>query len=301
MQNFISISQLSKLDLEKLLVAAQSFINDANKSHLLLKDKFIANLFFEPSTRTRCSFEIAAKKLGANIINLNTEDSSAKKGETEIDTALYLQTMGVETFIIRHKENDVIMEVAQALGNDSVVVNAGGGMRDHPSQAVLDMLTIQQCKPHIDRLTVAIIGDMWHSRVAHSDIAALQLLDAKEIRLIAPKNLLPEKISSKNINIFTDVEAGLRNVDVIITLRLQNERLLKDEALDKKQFQQHYGLTMQRVNLAKPDVIIMHPGPMNRGVEITDEVVNSKHAVIFQQSYNGVPTRMAILTAIGNV
>ena len=297
MKNFINIAQLSKSAFEKLLANAQDFIDQKHKGQRLLKNKFVANLFFEPSTRTRCSFEIAAKKLGAEVINLNVRNSSTEKGETEIDTALNLQAMGVEIFIIRHRENEMVEKIADALGGNNTVINAGSGTLHHPSQAVSDMLTLRQCKTDLNHLTIAIIGDLFHSRVAHSDIAALQLLGVKEIRLIAPENLLAEEVSMKNIVTFTTPEEGLSNVDVIMSLRLQNERMLNNKILNISQFQQQYGLTMQRVKLAKPDVIVMHPGPINRGIEITDAVINSRHAVILQQVSNSIPSRMAILAA----
>lgn len=295
MQNFIDITQFSETSLLALLAEAQHFLDFKIDNTSILKNKFIANLFFEPSTRTLCSFEIAAKRLGANVINLNTAHSSMQKGETVLDTILNLQTMGIQAFVIRHKKENLVNEIATKLEQQSIIINAGSGTQQHPSQALLDMLTIQQHKPDFSDLTVAIIGDMFHSRVAHSDIAALQLLNTKEIRLIAPTSLLPQKISQKNITTFTEIKSGLKNVDVIITLRMQHERAAIGKMPSVDAFHQQYGLTLERLQLAKANAIIMHPGPVNRGVELTDEVIASPQSVILQQPSMGVAVRMAIL------
>lgn len=295
MQNFINIAQFSQTDFLILLNQARQFLTFNTDNTAILENKFIANLFFEPSTRTLCSFEIAAKRLGANVINLNIEHSSTKKGETIVDTLLNLKAMGVQTFVIRHQAENLIDEIATAFDQKTAIINAGIGTQQHPSQALLDMLTIQQYKPDFSNLTVAIIGDIFHSRVAHSDIAALQLLNTKEIRLIAPKSLLPKKISAKNIVTFTEITNGLKNVDVIMTLRMQHERADANKMPSTEAFHQQYGLTMERLHLAKSDAIVMHPGPMNRGIEITDEVVASPQSVILQQPMMGIAARMAIL------
>ena len=296
MKNFIDITQFSRAELNNLLTRAQQFTETTTSS--LLGDRLIANLFFEPSTRTRCSFAIAAKKLGAHVIEFDIENSATQKGETDIDTLLNLQAMGVEAFVIRHQQNNMATKMAAALGKNSALINAGCGTQQHPSQALLDMLTIQQHKSIFDHLCVAIIGDIRHSRVAHSDIAALQLLNTGEIRLIGPDALLPENIAPKNIETFTNIEEGLQDVDVIITLRLQHERVADDRQHNVKSFQQQYRLTTARLQLAKQDAIVMHPGPMHRGVEISAEVINSQQAVILQQATNGVAARMAILAHV---
>lgn len=188
MHHFINIEQLDQAELLSLLAEAECYRQSI--ANTVLTEQFVANLFFEPSTRTRCSFEIAATRLGAKVINLDSHSSSSQKGETAIDTALNLQAMGVSTFVIRHKENDMVANIAIALGDSCTVLNAGCGTTQHPSQAVLDMLTIQQAKKDFTNLTVAIIGDMHHSRVAYSDIAALQILGVKDIRLIAPPSIV---------------------------------------------------------------------------------------------------------------
>jgi aspartate carbamoyltransferase catalytic subunit len=298
MHHFINIEQLDQAELLSLLAEAECYRQSI--ANTVLTEQFVANLFFEPSTRTRCSFEIAATRLGAKVINLDSHSSSSQKGETAIDTALNLQAMGVSTFVIRHKENDMVANIAIALGDSCTVLNAGCGTTQHPSQAVLDMLTIQQAKKDFTNLTVAIIGDMHHSRVAYSDIAALQILGVKDIRLIAPPALLPEAIDGSKLTIVDDINAGLSDVDVVMTLRLQKERMQDHIIPNDTEFFQQYGLTAERLQLAKPDAIVMHPGPMNRGVEICDVVADGPQSLILQQAANGVPARMALLAKYHN-
>jgi aspartate carbamoyltransferase catalytic subunit len=293
MRHFIDIEQLNKSQFLDLLTESENY--GKKPTTPILSNQIVANLFFEPSTRTRCSFEIAAKRLSADVINLDSHSSSSQKGETAIDTALNLHAMGVNTFVIRHRENDMVAKIANALGENCTVLNAGCGTSQHPSQAVLDMLTIQQLKKDFSTLTVAIIGDMRHSRVAPSNIVALQILGVKEIRLIAPQYLLPEAINKTNITIVDDINTGLSDVDVIMTLRLQKERMQEELILKEDSFSQQYGLTTERLLLAKPDAIVMHPGPMNRGIEISNEVADGLQSVILQQTANGVSTRMALL------
>lgn len=293
MRHFIDINQLNPQELRQLINQACYFKSHAAES--MLHNTFVANLFFEPSTRTRCSFEIAAKKLGADVINLDSYSSSAQKGETALDAALNLKAMGISIFVIRHKENALVEKIADALGNDCAVINAGCGTRRHPSQALLDMLSIAEHKPDFTDLTVAILGDMHHSRVTHSDVTALQLLDVKKIHLIAPESLLPKTIEGDNIERFTDIEAGLKDVDVIITLRLQKERMDETHSLDEAMYVKDFCLTSERLALAKADAIVMHPGPMNRGIEISDAVADGEQAIILDQAANGVFARMALL------
>lgn len=297
-KHFIDIKQLSKADLLHLITQAQTFITpNGVKPSNLLQGKTIANLFFEPSTRTRCSFELAAKALGADVLNLDINSSSAIKGETEIDTVLNLKAMGVDGFVIRHKENGMVQKLADTLGHDCVVINAGNGTRQHPSQAVLDMLTIVQYHADFSKLTVAIMGDCQHSRVAYSDIYALHLLGAKEIRLLAPQQLLPNDVAELKklapVVASSDIDNGLKNVDIIMALRLQKERY-EHQVINEKNFLEQYGLTLERLALAKPNCFVMHPGPINRGIEIADVVADGAQSLILQQAKNGVPARMAI-------
>lgn len=295
MQHFVDIAQFNQVELLELLNSAQDSLEQPVEQ--CLQNHFVANLFFEPSTRTRCSFEIAAKRLGAKIINLDSSCSSAQKGETVMDTITNLQAMGVTHFIIRHQQNSLVDEVAAHVGDSAHIINAGCGTSQHPSQALLDMLTIQQHKKNFADLSVAIIGDMKHSRVAHSDIAALQILGVHKIHLIAPVNLLPTDIKQTGITVFNNIDEGLADVDVIMTLRMQKERMQAGIIPDATEFFQQYGLTPARLALAKPDAIVMHPGPMNRGVEIANDVADGKQSVILQQVTNGVAARMAILAA----
>ena len=293
MRHFIDIAELNQQQLLHLLNRARTF--KTSDPQPILKGQFVANLFFEPSTRTRCSFEIAAKKLGAEVINLDSHSSSTQKGETALDTALNLKAMGISIFIIRHQENTMVQKISRVLGDDCAVINAGCGTSQHPSQALLDMLTISEYKPDFSDLSVAIIGDMHHSRVTHSDVAALQTLGVKKINLIAPEALLPHSIRGDAIETFTDIEAGLRDVDVIMTLRLQKERMQDKNDLDEDFFIKHYCLTPARLACAKPDAIVMHPGPMNRGIEISDDVADGEQAIILDQATHGVFARMALL------
>lgn len=292
MANFIDIKQLSQTDLLALMQQAQAYLDGANPP--ALENQFVANLFFEPSTRTRCSFEIAAKKLGAHVLTLESGTSSTKKGETVLDTVLNLHAMGVNTFVLRHKQEGLLQQLADKLPAEIALINAGCGTQQHPSQALLDMLTIQQHFADFSALRVAIIGDMWHSRVAHAVIAALQTLGAS-IHLIGAQALQPEHINLTRVTRFTDIEQGLQNVDVIMSLRLQKERMQEQTFVDDISFHQQYGLTPERLAFAKPNAIVMHPGPLNRGVEITDAVADGPQSVILQQVRNGVAARMAIL------
>lgn len=292
MRHFIDLKQWDKSQLHHLLQLAQE-LKSGNVEPSLAHYP-VANLFFEPSTRTRCSFELAAKQLGAEVINIDSHLSSIQKGETAIDTALNLKAMGIKIFIIRHKQNDMVQQIADALGNDVAVINAGCGTKQHPSQALLDMFTIMGHKQQFTNLTVSIVGDMLHSRVTYSDVTALQILGVKQINLVAPKQLLPE-LTAKNIHCFDNINQGLDNSDVIIALRIQKERMDHENLIDYPEFIQRYQLTNDRLQLAKPDAIVMHPGPMNRGVEITDSVADGKQSVILQQAANGVFCRMALL------
>ena len=295
MRHFIDINQLDKDELLTFLATAQGFLNDNLTTVTTpLAGKVIATLFFEPSTRTRCSFEIAAVKLGAHVLNLDAGTSSLMKGETELDTVLNLEAMGVDGFIIRHKQNGLVEQIAKHVNPSTVIINAGCGTLQHPSQAILDMLTIQQTFPHWNEITVAIIGDLAHSRVAHSDIAALLTLGVKKISLIAPPELMPTITLPPSIRLTDSIEDGLTGADVVMTLRVQHERMTQNN-INVSVFQKQYQLTESLLNIAAPNAIVMHPGPVNRGVEISDEVLTGQQSVILNQVRNGVAARMAIL------
>lgn len=299
MAHFLDIADLTSTDLRALIAQAQDFIDHPPAP--LLSNKRIANLFFEPSTRTRCSFDIAAKNLGADVINLDCQQSSLCKGETEVDTVMNLHAMGIDGFVIRHQQAGMVQTIAKALGNRAMVINAGCGTLQHPSQALLDMLTISQHFPDFSALSIAIIGDILHSRVAHSDIAALTKLGVKDIRLIAPKHLLPDATDKMPVKIESDLKQGLKNVNTIMTLRMQLERMPEHLVQNKTEFYQDYRLTPERLSYAKKNAIVMHPGPVNRDCEIASAIVDGSQSVILQQTQNGIPARMAILAKAFNM
>lgn len=293
MRHLISINDLTQAKLLQLLAQAQGFIeHDHIRDQALLTGVTVANLFFEPSTRTHASFDLAAQKLNAHVLNLNVNNSSASKGETLTDTVLNLQAMGTDIFVVRHRDN-VMQEVAQVLKPKVRLINAGEGCGEHPTQALLDLLTIQQYKPDFKSLSVAIVGDLLHSRVAHSTIAGLKLLGCRDIRLIAPSNLLPS--DTHGATTYDDLTKGIKDADVVMMLRIQRERMQSGTIADDQEYIKRFQLNAKLLKLAKPDAIVMHPGPMNRGVEITDDVADGKQSVILQQVHNGVAVRMAIL------
>jgi aspartate carbamoyltransferase catalytic subunit len=271
----------------------------------LLRGKSVFNLFFENSTRTRTTFEIAAKRLSADVINLNIAASSTSKGESLLDTIDNLAAMQADMFVVRHSQSGAPYLIAEHLarvGKDHVhVVNAGDGSHAHPTQALLDMYTIRHYKKDFTNLRVAIVGDILHSRVARSDIHALTTLGVPEIRVVAPLTLLPNGLENMGVHVFTDANEGLKDVDVIIMLRLQNERMAGAMLPSEQEFFKNYGLTLERLALAKPDAIVMHPGPMNRGVEIDSLVADGSQSVILSQVTFGIAVRMAVMgIVIGN-
>ena len=268
----------------------------------LMRGKSVFNLFFENSTRTRTTFEIAAKRLSADVINLNINSSSTAKGETLLDTIDNLTAMQADMFVVRHAESGAPHLIAQHLAangsNHIHVINAGDGRHAHPTQGLLDMYTIRHYKKDFSNLTVAIIGDILHSRVARSQIAALATLGVAEVRVIAPKTLLPSGIGRMGVRVCNDMNEGLRGVDVVMALRLQNERMQGALLPSAQEFFKIYGLTPERLALAKPDAIVMHPGPMNRGVEIDSAVADSRQAVILPQVTFGIAVRMAAMSML---
>ena len=268
----------------------------------LLRGKSVFNLFFENSTRTRTTFEIAAKRLSADVINLDINKSSASKGETLLDTIDNLVAMHANLFVVRHASSGapfLIAEHLQRIGRDDVhVVNAGDGRHAHPTQGLLDMYTIRHYKKDFTQLRVAIVGDILHSRVARSDIHALTTLGVPEVRAIGPETLLPKHLDKLGVHVFHDMEEGLKDCDVIIMLRLQNERMTGALLPSAGEYFRHYGLTPQKLALARPDAIVMHPGPMNRGVEIHSAVADGPQAVILPQVTFGIAVRMAVMSIV---
>jgi aspartate carbamoyltransferase catalytic subunit len=293
--HLIAIHQLTKKQLLGLLSAAKNFMQQNPRG--LLAGKTLVNLFFEPSTRTRCSFELAGKRLGMDVINFETVSSSTTKGETLVDTVRTLAAMETDVFVIRHQANGQMQQLANLLPPNSHLISAGEGTQEHPTQALLDMFTIQKYFPDFTQLTVAIIGDIRHSRVANSDIAALNLLGVPHIRLVGPKEFLPEELPP-NCESFTHMEAGIKNANVLIALRIQKERLTQKVSFTTDEYFANYGLTLDRLKLAKPNAIVMHPGPFNREVEIASDVVDCPQSVIFEQVNHGVYCRMAVIAGL---
>lgn len=301
LKHFLSIEGLSADILNRILDTAQSLHEVAGravKNVPLLRGKTIVNLFFEPSTRTRTTFEIAAKRLSADVINLDIASSSTTKGESLIDTLQTLEAMHSDMFVIRHQHSGAAHFFAQHAAPGISILNAGDGWHAHPTQAMLDMYTIKSYKPEFHGLKVAIVGDILHSRVARSQIHALNILGVGEVRVIAPQTLLPEDMHSMGTHVFNDMESGLEACDVIIMLRLQNERMQGDHLPGGNEYFNTFGLTEKRLKLAKPDCIVMHPGPMNRGVEIESAVADGPQSVILEQVSHGIAVRMAVMAMV---
>jgi len=303
--HLLSIEGLPQRILTQILDTAESFMEVSArdvKKVPLLRGKSVFNLFFENSTRTRTTFEIAAKRLSADVINLDINKSSASKGETLLDTIDNLVAMHANLFVVRHASSGapyLIAEHLQRIGRDDVhVVNAGDGRHAHPTQGLLDMYTIRHYKKDFTQLRVAIVGDILHSRVARSDIHALTTLGVPEVRAIGPETLLPKHLDKLGVHVFHDMNEGLKDVDVIIMLRLQNERMNGALLPSAGEYFRHYGLTPQKLALARPDAIVMHPGPMNRGVEIHSAVADGSQAVILPQVTFGIAVRMAVMSIV---
>jgi aspartate carbamoyltransferase catalytic subunit len=261
----------------------------------LLRGKTIVNLFFENSTRTRTTFELAGSRLSADVISINIATSATSKGESLLDTIRNLEAMHADMFIVRHAISGAGHFIAQNTAPHISVINAGDGQHAHPTQAMLDMFTIRQHKQDFSQLKVAIIGDILHSRVARSQIQALNTLGTREIRVIAPKTLLPQQVETLGVTVFKNIEQGLTDTDVIIMLRLQKERMTSALLPSEREYFKCFGLTEERLRLARPDAIVMHPGPINRGVEIASSIVDGPQSVILQQVSNGITVRMAIM------
>jgi aspartate carbamoyltransferase catalytic subunit len=305
LQHLITIDGLPREILTRILDTAAPFTEVAErevKKVPLLRGKSVFNLFFENSTRTRTTFEIAAKRLSADVINLNINTSSTAKGETLLDTVDNLSAMQADMFVVRHASSGAPYLIAQHLAatrRDHIhVINAGDGRHAHPTQGLLDMYTIRHYKKDFSNLTVAIVGDVLHSRVARSQIHALTTLGVPEVRVIGPKTLLPTDVERMGVRIFNDMRAGLRGVDVVMMLRLQNERMEGALLPSPQEFFKYFGLTREKLELAKPDAIVMHPGPMNRGIEIDSAVADGPHAVILPQVTFGIAVRMAVMSLL---
>ena len=297
--HLLSIEGLPRAVLTHILDTASTFlaVNDREvKKVPLLRGKSVFNLFFENSTRTRTTFEIAAKRLSADVINLDIAKSSASKGESLLDTIANLSAMHADMFVVRHSESGAPYLIAQHCAPHVHVVNAGDGRHAHPTQGLLDMYTIRHYKKDFTRLRVAIVGDIVHSRVARSDIHALTTLGVPEIRAVGPKTLVPGNLAEMGVQVHHDMAEGIRDADVIIMLRLQNERMSGAMLPSAGEYFKSYGLTEEKLALAAPDCIVMHPGPINRGVEIESAVADGPHSVILNQVTYGIAVRMAVLS-----
>jgi len=300
LKHFLNVEGLSTEIITNILDTAESFANineQRVKKVPLLRGKTIANLFFEASTRTRNTFELAAKRLSADVLNVNISTSATSKGETLMDTLQNLQAMQCDMFVVRHNASGAAHYIANRVASGISVINAGDGSHAHPTQAMLDMFTIRRNKgSDFGRLRVAIVGDVLHSRVARSQIHALNILNTGNVRVIAPKTLLPVGIEDMGVEVFNNMEEGIRDADVVIMLRLQKERMQGALLPSEQEYYQMYGLTEERLSLAKPDAIVMHPGPINRGVEIESSVADGPQSVILDQVTNGMSVRMAVMS-----
>lgn len=295
-KHLLSLNDLDRAEIVALLERAAQF-DDGTDARGRLAGIGVCTLFFEPSTRTRLSFQRAAQRLGADVLGFEAATSSATKGETALDTLKNIEAMGVRGFVVRHREDGAVAALAAEAGPGTALINAGDGRHQHPTQGLLDMLTIREAKgADFSALKVAIVGDIRHSRVARSDLVALSKLGVGEIRACGPASLLPDDDTLSGCALVTDdLDAAVRDADVVMTLRLQRERM-EDGLVDSLDgYHRDFGITTARLRGARPDAIVMHPGPMNRGVEITDEVADGPRSVILRQVANGVKVRMAVL------
>lgn len=304
LRHFLTIEGLKKPLLTEIMDRAEQFSSISHrqvKKVPLLRGKTIVNLFFENSTRTRTTFELAAKRLSADVMNLNISTSATSKGESLLDTLHNLESMHCDMFVVRHNQSGAAEFIAQHVAPHISVINAGDGCHAHPTQAMLDMFTIRRHKQHFPDLRVAIIGDILHSRVARSQIQALAVLGVGEIRVIGPKTLLPSDCKTLGVHVYHDMETGLKDVDVVITLRLQHERMQGALLPSAREYFHSYGLTEDKLSLASPDAIVMHPGPINRGIEIASNVADGPQSVILEQVTHGIAVRMAVMSmALGS-
>lgn len=299
LRHFVSLEGLPRPLLEQILDTASNFIDvvpNSIKKVPLLSGKTAVNLFFEASTRTRNTFELAAKRLSADVLNIDIARSATSKGETLKDMLWNIRAMGADLFIVRHADSGAAHYIASQVTPDVAVINAGDGRHEHPTQAMLDMYTLRHFKGRFENLSIAIIGDILHSRVARSQIIALNTLGCRDIRLIGPRTLLPVEAESLGVSIHHSLAEGLKDVDAIVALRLQKERMEAALLPSEAEFSRLYGLTEERLKVAKPDAVVMHPGPINRGVEIASGVADGPRSVILQQVTFGIAVRMAVLS-----
>ena len=301
LRHLLTTEGLPKSIIEKILETADQFVSVGErevKKVPLLRGKSVFNLFFENSTRTRTTFEIAAKRLSADVINLNIGASSTSKGESLLDTIDNLAAMDADMFVVRHSQSGAAHLIAQHVKPGIAVVNAGDGRHAHPTQGLLDMYTIRHYKKSFHNLSVAIVGDVLHSRVARSNIHALTTLGCPDVRVVGPKTLIPAEAARMGVSVHHDMARGLEGCDVVIMLRLQNERMAGPLLPSAHEFFKSYGLTAMKLANAKPDAIVMHPGPMNRGVEIDSNIADGRQSVILPQVTFGIAVRMAVMAMV---
>ena len=301
LRHLLTIDGLNAETIIEILDTAESFISIGQRQIRkvpLLHGRTVVNLFFEPSTRTRTTFEIAAKRLSADVINLNASRMSTSKGESVLDTVRTLEAMHTDMFVVRDGSSGTAHLIARHVPAHVHIINAGDGRHAHPTQAMLDMFTIRQHKGTFDQLRFAIVGDILHSRVARSQIHALNILGAREVRVIGPQTLLPTEIERLGVTAFTNMDDGLSDIDVIMMLRLQLERMEGQLIPSSQEYFRLYGLTSERVARAAPDAVVMHPGPMNRGLEIASSVADGERSLILPQVTNGIAVRMSIMAKL---
>jgi len=301
LRHLLTLEGLPRPALVALLDRAQSFLDGhgAADPRMALAGTAVCTLFFEPSTRTRLSFQRAAQRLGADVLGFDASTSSTSKGETALDTLRNIEAMGVRGFVVRHREDGAAAMLAAQAEPGTAVVNAGDGRSAHPTQGLLDMLTLRQAKGvDFSRLKVAIVGDIRHSRVARSELHALRTLGIGEVRACGPANLLPDDAMLDGFSVGSDLDAALDGVDAVFMLRLQRERMVEGLVSSLADYHRDYGLTRARMGRASPDAVVLHPGPMNRGVEISDEVADGPQSMVLRQVANGVAVRMAVLETL---
>jgi len=301
LRHLLDLDRLDATMLTRILDAAEGFtgVNDRSIRKVpLLRGKTVANLFFENSTRTRTAFELAATRLSADILNVDLVTSSTAKGESLLDTLRVLEALQCDLFVVRHGDSGAAHFIARHVGDAIVVVNGGDGRHSHPTQGLLDMFTIRRHKGRFDRLVVVVVGDIRHSRVARSDIAALVTLGVSEVRVVGPRTLLPAEVEALGVVVFDELDRALVDADVVMGLRLQKERMSGATVPSESEFYRTYGLNEERLARAKPDAIVMHPGPTNRGVEIAASVADGPRSVILEQVTWGIAVRMAVMSMI---
>lgn len=305
LQHMLGTNGLPKNIVNDIFSRAEELLNADNTLKLTppsLENKTVFTLFFEPSTRTRSAFEVAAKRLGANVVNLDVSQSATTKGESLLDTVSNLQAMGADIFVVRHSEEGIAEKIAKHVGTQTAVINAGDGCNEHPTQALLDAFTLHRLNYNFSALRIAIVGDIAHSRVARSQLYLFRTLGVNDLRVVGPKDFIPDDIKSLGAtSSHNDLRSGLKDVDIIITLRIQRERMSSTHLPDLNAYFNEYGLTQETLAFAKPDAKVLHPGPINRNVEIAPEIADGPQSLILQQVTNGVAVRMAIMMMVTKI